>query len=189
MESVSTNKENTAANAWKDTKETAQLARVTDLDKVRYRCQKPISLTLRMQGKIGYHNNDGNTHGFVSSVFSPECLSRNPCQFFLSMFPQRCDKARNSSTSYRCLEWYHSIVYLLFRGRIFHRNARLRRPFCFLWITSNSLLWEWIMLNYPEITNQSDCLKYQNHWVFSQHLSGNCCWTNNGCSLAGCLAF
>ena len=115
----------------------------TDLvnTKVRYRCQKAVSLTLWMQDKIGYHNNDGSIV-FVSIVFAPECLSRNPCQFFISVFSQRCNKARNSSTSYiRCLEWYHSIVYLSFRGRSFQRNARLRRPFC-----------EWIKLNYERFS-------------------------------------
>ena len=41
------------------------------------------------------------------------------------------------------------------------QNTSLYGSFCFIWITHYALLWEWIMLSYSEIVNQSDCLKHQ----------------------------
>ena len=49
-----------------------------------------------------------------------------------------------------------------------------------------SLLGEWIMLNYSEIANQSDCLKHQDH-LLSLYYNNYCVWHHDYANVFACF--
>ena len=59
-------------------------------------------------------------------------------------------------------------------------------PLHWLFWVFGSLLGEWIMLNYSEIANQSDCLKRQDHWL-SLYYNNYCVWHHDYANVFACF--